>query len=140
MQLNRNGSLPTNKARETSFTGDVYISGYFQRAAPSRLAGATAIFTPGSRTPWKINPFGQTLIVISGVGWAQCEGEEIVEIRAGDIIWWPPGQRHWEGATPEQAMTYFAIQEEGDGRRVEFKEQVTDEEYRKGTPTSPSRR
>ena len=132
MKLERTGNLPTNKAPENSFTGDVYISGYFQRAAPSRLAGATATFAPGSRTPWKVNPLGQTLVVTSGVGWAQSEGGEIVEIRAGDIIWFPPGQRHWEGATPDQAMTYFAIQEEGDGRRVEFTEKVTDEEYREG--------
>ena len=138
MQRHRNGSQPTNKAPEESFTGDVYISSYFQRAAPSRLAGATVTFTPGARTPWKVNPLGQTLVVMSGIGWAQGEGEEIVEIRAGDIIWFPPGQRHWEGATPDQAMTYFAIQEEGDGRRVEFGERVTDEEYRKGPSMASS--
>lgn len=129
MQLYRNGSLPTNKAPENNFTGDVYISGYFQRTAPSRLAGAAVTFAPGSRTPWKVNPLGQTLIVTSGLGWAQGEGEEIVEIRPGDIIWCPPGQRHWEGATPDQAMTYVAIQESA---LVEFEEKVTDEEYRKG--------
>ena len=132
MEIHQFSSLPTTKAPEQTFTGDVYISAYFRRAAPSRLAGASAAFTPGSRTPWKVNPFGQTLVVTSGVGWAQSEGGEIVEIRAGDVIWCPPGQRHWEGATPDQAMTYFAIQEEENGRRVEFREKVTDEEYRKG--------
>lgn len=132
MQLDRNGTLPTNKAPEANFTGDVYISGYFRRAAPSRLAGATVTFNPGARTPWKVNPFGQTLIVTSGVGWAQGEGEDVVEISAGDMIWCPPGQRHWEGATPDHAMTYVAIQEEPDGRGVKFGERVTDEEYRKG--------
>jgi quercetin dioxygenase-like cupin family protein len=135
MQLYRNNSLPTNKAPEQTFTGDVYISGYFQRATPSRLAGASVTFTPGSRTPWKVNPLGQTVVVTRGVGWAQLEGEEIVEIRTGDFIWFPPGQRHWEGARPDQAMTYVAIQEEG-GRSVEFREKVTDEEYQKG-PLAP---
>ena len=133
-----NDTLPGTKAPEKTFTGNVYISGYFRRPAPSRLVGATATFTPGSRTPWKVNPFGQTLIVTSGVGWAQSAGEEIVEIRVGDIIWCPPGQRHWEGATPDQAMSYVAIQEEENGRAVEFIEKVTDGEYRKG-PGSSSR-
>lgn len=130
MQIHRNGSSPASKPPEATFTGDVTISDYFQRAAPSRLTGATAAFSPGARTPWKVNPVGQTVIVTSGVGWAQVEGEGIVEIRAGDVVWFPPGQRHWEGAAPDQAMTYFAIQEGG----TRFGEGVTDEEYRKGPP------
>lgn len=132
MQIYRNDTSPTNRAPEESFAGDVYISHYFRRTAPSRLVDAAATFTPGSRTPWKVNPLGQTLIVTSGVGWAQCKGEEIVEIHPGDIVWCPPGERHWEGATPGQSMTYVAIQEEGDGGIVEFGERVTDEEYRMG--------
>ena len=132
MQLNRNGSLPTTKAPEQNFTGDVYISDYFARAAPNRLVTATVNFAPGARTSWKVNPLGQTLLVTSGVGWAQGEGEEVVEIQAGDLVWYPPGQRHWDGATPNQAMTYIAIQEAQDGRAVEFGEQVTDEQYRQG--------
>lgn len=111
MQLYRNGSGPTNRAPESTFTGEVFISGYFQREAPSRLAGAVATSTPGSRTPWKANPLGQTLIVTSGVGWAQGQSEQIVEICAGDVVWCPPGQRRWEGATPDQAMIYVAIHE-----------------------------
>ena len=132
MHVDRNGTLPTNRAPEESFTGDVHISGYFERPAPSRLAGATVTFAPGARTPWKVNPLGQTLIITSGVGRAQGEGEAVVEIRAGDVVWCPPGQRHWEGATPHQAMTYFAIHEAQFGRAVEFKEKVTDEEYEPG--------
>ncbi len=131
MQIYRNGTLPTNKAPEKNFTGDVYISDYFEQAAPSRLIGAIVTFAPGARTPWKVNPLGQTLIVTSGVGWTQCEGEEIVEIHAGDIIWCPPGQRHWDGATPDHAMSYIAIHEAKDGRAVEFGKKVTDEEYQK---------
>ena len=136
MQIYRNGSSPINRAPEASFTGEVLIGGYFQRGAPSRLAGAAATFPPGARTPWKVNPLGQTLIVTSGVGWAQGEGEEIVEIRVGDIVWFPSGQRHWEGATPDHAMTYVAIHEGA----VEFREKVTDEEYQEGPPAASSRR
>jgi quercetin dioxygenase-like cupin family protein len=136
MQLYRDGALPTNRAPERNFTGDVQIGGYFRRSAPSRLAGASVAFTPGSRTPWKVNPLGQTLVVTSGVGWAQGEGEEIAKIQVGDIIWFEPGQRHWEGATPDHAMSYVAIQEEGYGGAVRFGEKVTDEEYRKGPPTA----
>ena len=133
MQVHRHGDGPSNRAPETSFSGDVVISGYFQRAAPSRLAGAAASFPPGSRTPWKRNPLGQTLIVTSGVGWAQCEGEAVVEIRAGDLVWCPPGQRHWEGATPDQPMTYVAIHE----TTVEFLNEVTDEQYQQGPVATP---
>ena len=140
MQIYRPGTVPTSKAPESSFTGDVQIGNYYRRAAPSRLVGATATFAPGSRTPWKINPLGQTLIVTSGVGWAQCAGEEIVEIRAGDTVWCPPGARHWEGATPDQAMTYVAVQEEGDAGGIRFVASVTDEEYRKGPPIASPRR
>lgn len=132
MKLDRNGTLPTRKAPEANFTGDVYVSDYFEREAPSRLIGAIVTFAPGARTPWKVNPLGQALIVTSGVGWAQGEGEAIVEIRAGDIVRCPPRQRHWDGATPDHALTYIAVHEAKGGRAVEFKEKVTDEEYRKG--------
>ena len=130
MQLHRSGTLPTNRPPEKTFTGDVTISGYIQRESPSRLTSAIVTFAPGARTPWKVNPFGQTLIVTSGAGWARCGGEAIVEIRAGDMIWCPPGQRHWEGATPDGAMTYVALHEGS----VEFGEKVNDKEYQKGPP------
>ena len=132
MQIDRSGTTTVSKAPESSFTGEVLISGYFRRAAPSRLAGATVTFTPGSRTPWKINPAGQTLVVTDGVGWAQADGEEVHELRAGDVVWCPPGQRHWEGARPDQEMTYVAVQEEGDSGGVVFLAAVTDQEYRQG--------
>lgn len=132
MQIHRTGDAPVTPAPEASFTGEVLIGGYFRRPAPSRLAGATVEFAPGSRTPWKRNPAGQTLIVTSGTGWAQAEGEDIVEIRSGDTIWSPPRQQHWEGATPDHAMTYVAIQEECTGGSVEFVRKVTDAEYSAG--------
>lgn len=118
MRIERSGTSPTGTPPEPGFTGEVTISGYFRRESPSRLAGATVSFAPGARTPWKVNPLGQTLIVTSGVGWAQCEGGDIAEIRAGDVVWFPPGARHWEGAAPDRAMTYVALHEGG----VEFDE------------------
>lgn len=136
MQIYRPGTTPTIKAPERNFTGDVQIGNYHRRDAPSRIVSATVYFSPGARTPWKVNPLGQTLIVTSGVGWAQCAGEEVVEIRAGDTVWCPPGERHWEGATPDHAMTYVVLQEEGDPGGVRFAAIVTDEEYGEGPQTS----
>lgn len=132
------GSLPTSQAPEHNFTGEVAISDYLVRPAPSRLVSATVTFAPGARTPWKVNPLGQTLFVTSGVGWAQGEGEDVVEIRAGDIVCCPPGQRHWDGATPEHGLTYIAVHEVQDGRGVLFGERVTDEEYRQGSSITAS--
>lgn len=134
MKIDRSGNLPAIKVPEATFTGDVAIRGYFRREAPSRLAGGTVTFAPGSRTPWKVNPCGQTLVVMDGVGWAQCEGGEITEIRAGDVVWFPPGVSHWEGATPAQAMSYFALHETDGGTGVEFTRKVSDYEYSLGSP------
>lgn len=132
MQITRYDPVTATRPPEPTFAGDVRLGGFFQRGAPSRLSGAIVAFAPGARTPWKVNPAGQTLVVTSGVGWAQVEGKAIVAIRAGDLIWFPPGERHWEGSTPEEAMTCVALQEGG----VQFGEGVTEEEYRKG-PAAP---
>ncbi|PWS26209.1 cupin domain-containing protein [Pedobacter yonginense] len=126
------GSLPNIQAPENSFTGEVLISNYFECENPSKLIGATVTFKPGSRSPWKINPLGQTLIIISGRGWAQCEGEDVFEIKAGDIVQFPQGKRHWDGAMPNQTLTYIALHESKNENAVRFLEKVTDEEYSKG--------
>lgn len=137
MEIYRSGAMSWSKPPEDTFTGEVLISGYFRRGTPSRLAGAAVAFARGSRTPWKVNPLGQTLVVTSGVGLAQSEGEQVVEIRAGDLVWCPPGRRHWEGAAPDQAMTYVAMHE----GTVEFMERVSDEEHQTGLcATSMKRR
>lgn len=133
MDVSRFGSTTFDRAPESTFTGDVRIGGYFRRSAPSRLAGATVTFTPGSRTPWKVNPAGQTLVVVDGMGRVQAHGEPVVEVRAGDVIWCAPGQRHWEGAMPGQEMTYVAVQEEGSSGGVQFLEAVSDEDYHRGS-------
>lgn len=136
MHIDRKDSSPASRPPEATFTGTVTVSGYFERKAPSTLMGATVTFAPGARTPWKVNPLGQTLIVTNGVGWTQSMGGEIVEIRVGDIVWYSPGEGHWDGATPDQGMTCVAINEAKDGSSVEFGDAVTDYEYRKG-PSAP---
>lgn len=132
MEVHRPGTTPTSRAPESSFTGDVRIGDDQRHAAPSRLVIATVHFAPGARTPWKVNPLGQTLIVTSGAGWAQCGNGDIVEVRAGDTIRFAPGERHWEGATPDEPMTYVAVQEEGEHGGVRFLASVSAEEYGKG--------
>ncbi len=126
------GSLPSNRAPERNFTGEVLISNYFVSEKPSYLVGARATFKPGARTPWKINPLGQTLIITDGIGWAQCEGEEIFEVSAGDIVQFPPEKKHWDGAVPHSTLTYIALHEMKDGNAVRFLDRVTDNEYSKG--------
>lgn len=129
MELIRNGSQPSVKGPEEYFTGNVRIDAQFQGSDPSRVTGGIVTFEPGARSAWHTHPLGQTLIVTSGTGWTQCEGEARVEIRAGDIIWCPPGHKHWHGATATTAMTHIAIQEMLDGKNVNWMEKVTDEEY-----------
>ena len=133
MKLIRLNQQETQKAPAENFAGgDVYISGSFAGEGEARVTGATVTFTPGARSNWHTHPLGQTLLVIDGVGWTQCEGEDIVEIRAGDIIWCPPGHKHWHGASKGQAMTHIAIQEAKDGVAVNWLEPVSDEDYDKG--------
>jgi quercetin dioxygenase-like cupin family protein len=129
MEIVRNGTQPSIKGPEEWFTGNVRIDSAFQRSEPSRLTGAIVTFEPGARTAWHSHPLGQTLIVTSGAGWTQCEGEPRVDIRAGDVIWCPPGHKHWHGATATTAMTHIAVQEALDGKNVIWMEKVTDEEY-----------
>jgi len=132
MQLYRNGSRPSQKGPPATFTGSVRLDVLNTAPAPARVAVASVTFEPGARTAWHTHPLGQTLIVTAGVGWTQCEGEPIVEIRAGDVIWCPPGHKHWHGATATTAMTHIAVQEALDGKFVDWMEHVTDEQYLAG--------
>jgi quercetin dioxygenase-like cupin family protein len=111
MQIKRLGSQPSRKGPAEYFTGTVRIDPLFEVPAPGRAAGASVTFEPGARTAWHTHPLGQTLIVTSGLGWVQSEGGPIEEIRPGDVVWFPPGLRHWHGATSTTAMTHIAIQE-----------------------------
>lgn len=129
MQLQRNGSRPAAAGPAEYFTGAVRVENPFSAPEPARIGGATVTFEPGARTNWHTHPLGQTLIVTSGLGWTQCDGEPVVEIRPGDIIYCPPGHRHWHGATPTTSMSHIAIAESLDGRAVDWAEPVTDEQY-----------
>ena len=121
MEIKRNGSQPSGKGPAEYFTGTVRIDPLFQAPDPARVRGASVTFEPGARTAWHTHPLGQTLIVTSGLGWAQRWGGPIEEIRPGDVIWFPPGEKHWHGATPTTAMTHIAIQERArrQGRRLD---------------------
>src|SRR4029077_8053397 len=99
VEIQRNGTAPSQKGLPENFTGSVRIDGRFHPKDPGRVGGAFVTFEPGARTHWHTHPLGQTLIVTSGVGWTQCEGGPIVEIRAGDVIRCPANHRHWHGAT-----------------------------------------
>jgi len=131
MDIKRIGSRPSGKGAADYFTGAVRIDPLFEAPEPARARGASVTFEPGARTAWHTHPLGQTLIVLSGSGWAQREGGPVEEIRPGDVIWFPPGEKHWHGATPATAMNRIAIQEALNGKAVEWMEKVSDEQYRK---------
>jgi quercetin dioxygenase-like cupin family protein len=131
MEIKRIGSQPSSKGSVDWFTGNVRIDPLIQASAPARVAGAIVTFEPGARTAWHTHPFGQTLIVTAGCGWAQREGGPVEEIHPGDVIWFSPGEKHWHGATATTAMTHIAVQEQRDGKAVEWMEKVSDEQYRR---------
>src|SRR4051794_9184958 len=123
------GSRPTRRAAAESFTGTVWQDPIITPQAPARVASARVAFEPGARTAWHTHPLGQTLYVISGLGRVQAKGGPIHEIRAGDVVWIPPGEKHWHGGSPTNAMTHLAMQEQVDGSAVTWMEHVTDAEY-----------
>ena len=129
MEITKGGSQPSAKGPADWFTGAVRIDAPFQRGSPARVSGATVTFEPGARTAWHTHPLGQTLIVTAGYGRVQRDGGSIEEIRAGDIVWFEPGERHWHGASPLTAMTHIAIAEMLDGKVVEWMEHVSDDQY-----------
>jgi quercetin dioxygenase-like cupin family protein len=119
-------SLP---AKDRLGISPVRIDPLFQAGAPARAVGASVTFEPGARTAWHTHPLGQTLIVTTGCGLAQRWGGPIEGIRPGDVVWFPPGEKHWHGAAPTTAMTHIAIQEQLDGKIVDWMEKVSDEQY-----------
>jgi quercetin dioxygenase-like cupin family protein len=129
MELKRAGSQPSVKGPESYFTGSVRIDPLNAPPAPARVSAASVTFEPGARSAWHTHPLGQTLIITAGCGWTQCEGEAKVEIRAGDVIWCPPGHKHWHGATATTSMTHIAVQEALDGVNVVWMDKVKDEDY-----------
>jgi quercetin dioxygenase-like cupin family protein len=131
ISITRSGSQPSTKGPAEYFTGSVHVDYLFKANDPSRVSGAFVTFEPGARTAWHTHPFGQILIVTAGSGWVQQWGGQIQEIRQGDVVRIPPGQKHWHGATATTGMTHIAIQEHLDGKTAEWMEKVSDEQYRR---------
>jgi quercetin dioxygenase-like cupin family protein len=131
MEIKRNGSQPSGKGPDDWFTGSVRVDPLIQAPEPARVTGAHVTFEPGARTAWHTHPLGQTLIITSGLGWVQRDGGDIEEVRPGDVVWFPPDEKHWHGATPTTAMTHIAVQEQRDGKTVDWLEKVSDAQYRK---------
>lgn len=129
MEIKRAGSQRSAQGPDETFTGTVRIDPLNQASEPARVLAVSVTFEPGARTAWHTHPLGQTLIVTSGCGWVQSAGGPKEEIRPGDVVWCPPNEKHWHGATPTTAMTHVAIVEQLDGKTVEWMEKVSDEEY-----------
>jgi quercetin dioxygenase-like cupin family protein len=129
MEIRRIGSQASRKGPAEYFTGTVRIDALFEAPDPARAVGVSVTFEPGARTAWHTHPLGQTLIVTAGCGLAQRWGGTIEEIRPGDVIWFPPGEKHWHGAKATTAMTHIAIQERLNGETVDWMEKVSDEQY-----------
>jgi quercetin dioxygenase-like cupin family protein len=129
MEIKRNGSAASVKGPLEWFTGTVRIDAPFNGTGEARVGGVTVTFEPGARTAWHTHPLGQTLLIVSGAGLVQREGGAIEHVSAGDIVWFPPGEKHWHGATAQNAMTHIAIAEALDGRVVDWMDHVTDQQY-----------
>ena len=131
MEIIRSGSQPSGKGPAEYFTGTVRIDPLINPPEPSRVAMALVTFEPGARTAWHTHPFGQTLIITTGAGWVQREGDLKKEVHQGDVVYFSPGEKHWHGATATTAMSHIAIQEKLNGSPVNWMEQVSEEAYRK---------
>jgi quercetin dioxygenase-like cupin family protein len=131
LKVTRVGTRASVKGPADWFTGTVRIDPLFEHVDPGRASGANVTFEPGARTAWHTHPLGQTLIVTSGLGWVQQEGGPVEDIRPGDVVWFPPGVKHWHGASPTTAVTHIAVQESLNGSPVTWMEKVTDEQYRR---------
>jgi len=129
MTIARHGTQQASKGPDQYFTGAVTVEPLYQPKAPARYSAAYVTFDPGARSAWHSHPLGQTLVVTAGTGWVQEEGGAKQEIKPGDVIWTPPGVKHWHGATSTAAMTHMAVTEALDGKNVDWMEKVTDAQY-----------
>jgi quercetin dioxygenase-like cupin family protein len=132
MDIKRSGTQPSGKGPAEFFTGSVRVDPLFEASEPARALGVSVTFEPGARSAWHTHPLGQTLIVTAGCGLVQSVGGPVVKIRPGDVVWCPPNEKHWHGATSKTGMTHIAILEKLDGKNVDWMEHVTDEEYAAG--------
>ncbi|WP_276485529.1 cupin domain-containing protein [Paraflavitalea pollutisoli] len=133
MEITRIGTKPSIKGPADWFTGAVRIDPLFDPNEARRAAAATVTFEPGARTAWHTHPLGQTIIVVSGIGWVQREGGAVEVVHPGDVVWFAPEERHWHGATSTHGMSHIAIQENLNGKVVDWMEQVSDAQYQGAT-------
>ncbi len=140
MEISRVSERQPTQGAAAYFTGTATITSLFDAGGPTQVGAALVRFEPGARTAWHTHPLGQRLVVLEGIGWTQIEGGAVEEFRAGDVVWCPPGVRHWHGATPDTAMAHVAIQESQNGSPVTWMEHVTDEQYRVGPSAPPADR
>ncbi len=133
MEITRIGTKPSIKGPADWFTGAVRIDPLFDANDARRGAAATVTFEPGARTAWHTHPLGQTLLIVSGIGWVQRDGGSIEEVHPGDVVWFGPNEKHWHGASPTNGMSHIAIQENLDGKVVDWMEQVTEAQYQRST-------
>jgi quercetin dioxygenase-like cupin family protein len=129
MEIRRSGSQPSRAGPADYFTGAVRIDPLFEAADPARVVTASVTFEPGARTAWHTHPLGQALIITAGRGRAQRWGGPVEDLHSGDVVWFPPSEKHWHGATPTSTMTHIAVQEKLDGKTAEWMERVSDEQY-----------
>jgi 4-carboxymuconolactone decarboxylase len=129
IRITPRGTQPARPAPADNFTGSARVDSPFEASAPARTSGARVTFEAGARTAWHVHPLGQTLIVTAGTGRVERWGDPVDEIRQGDVIWIPPGQKHWHGAAPNSSMTHIAITEQLDGKTVDWMEKVSDAQY-----------
>jgi quercetin dioxygenase-like cupin family protein len=131
IDIKRAGSQASRPGPAEWFTGSVRIDPLFQAPDPARAGAGSVTFEPRARTAWHTHPLGQTLIITSGLGWVQSDGGPIEEVRPGDVVWFPPGLKHWHGASATTAMTHIAVQESVNGKNVDWMEKVSDDQYRR---------
>ena len=131
MEITRIGTQASGKGPEDWFSGTVRIDPLFTPNESRRAAASLVTFEPGARTAWHTHPLGQTLIVVSGLGWVQKEGGQVEEIKPGDVVWFDANEKHWHGASPTVAMSHIAIMENLNGKVVDWMEKVSDNQYKK---------
>ncbi|MCC6320027.1 MAG: cupin domain-containing protein [Phycisphaerales bacterium] len=131
MTISRTGTRPVQPGPSEYFTGSVRVERFAEAKPPSRVSIASVTFEAGARTNWHTHPYGQHLVITSGVGWVQVEGGSVEEVRPGDVVWFPPHTHHWHGASPDSAMTHLAVQEAAEGGPVDWKEPVSGEQYQR---------
>ena len=134
IRIMRSGSQQSRQAPAEHFTGSVRVDPLFQATAPARASGFLVTFEPGARTAWHTHTLGQILIVTAGTGRVQRWGDPVEEIHQGDVVWIPPGQKHWHGAAPNSSMAHIAITEQLDGKTVDWMEKVSDAQYSSPLP------